>query len=146
MAWSDAARAAALEARRRHASFSGKKSRAQAWYHGGPTALRGATIEKSHTVDVKGKQVRVAFATSSIKQAMVYAAQSTINKGGSVYKVEPRSGKNILHRDSIGKAVLHLGARSGLRVIERLPMIFTRQSKAFVKSSRVPVHKRVRGI
>jgi len=72
MAWSDAARAAALEARRRHASFSGKKLRPQSWYHGS-TNLSGTMLRRTGGDVIAGKMRMGSFASNSLVDVRIYA-------------------------------------------------------------------------
>ena len=149
MTWSRAAAVAggkASAAKRRHrAAAPSHKRTPVTWYHGGPQALRGGVIKLSHRIEIPGlkKRANAAFATSDLRNAMVYAGQATFEKPGRVYKVKLGAGRKNYHRDPVGSGALHVGVRGRLKVIGALPVAVHRPSTAWVKKSRTPLHKRV---
>lgn len=93
MAWSDAARAAAKEARqRKHLSSIAAAPTHFKFYHGGPSALKGTRLHGS------GEQISIprragvprwvsnsSYSTTDLRRAMTYAN----TYGGRVYPLAP---------------------------------------------------------
>ena len=120
MAWSDAAREAALIARRQHAT--GKKVAPQKWYHGGP--------------QYKGDHVLVArttrtYATSAFKFARTYR-EDNAKRGGNVYLVRPSSIERIvpaittMMRRYVGTEIR---STQPMQILKRLPRAKGRASR-----------------
>lgn len=84
------------------------------FYHGAPGAIEGDVVRPT------GRD-NVAYASSSMDDARIYAATSALNEGrlfGSVYEVEP-----VNPEPSLMGVKRHVTSRKGLNVVEHLGFV-----------------------
>jgi len=120
MAWSDAARAAAAEMRRRKGSFSGKRLRPFSLYKGMKAPMIGLHLTPNDSAasgyaGFKGRSGRSAiFSTTSLKEARSY--------GKVVYKVSTVQQKWRNQFDRINGKQLNIASAYSIRAV-RLPRL-----------------------
>ena len=98
MTWSDAARAAALEARRQHAI--GKKITPPSWFHGGPV-MHGTKLRATVGEFINGKLRMSASASSSFKEARSYATAISTWAEKGLFGMK---GKGVMYAVALPKA------------------------------------------
>ena len=120
MAWSDAAREAALIARRQHAT--GKKVVPQKWYHGGPVKMRGGTIDSDKHWPNTGSGAAKNYAVRDVRQAAKWGREN--NAALALYSVQRSGAKGTLVFSK-----RNLVSASPLQIVRRLPQVKGKASR-----------------
>jgi len=120
MTWSQAARDAALIARRQHAT--GKKVTPKKWFHGGPVKMQGNKIDSDRHWPNTGSGVAKNYAVRDVRQAMKWGKEN--NASVALYSVQRVGAKG-----TVLFSKRNLTSTSPLQIVRRLPTAKGRASR-----------------